>query len=153
MQENHGYPRKNPQIHSLCHQRPSPKSDEEKWWIFFRELGFAGVQLRACRVEDSVQRVTSAGSGARSDRAQSLVFIYSLGQARGGEGERRGGEGRSWRKPWRPGGAPARRSIHQRLLSSSAFQPPARTARGVSSCARSPLSCRERSRNMRQIRT
>lgn len=52
-----------------------------------------------------MQRVTSACSGGQKQQStESLVFIYSLGQSRGGEGERRGPEEgrrrrRSWRKP------------------------------------------------------
>lgn len=64
------------------------------FFFFFKELRFAAQGLQG---EDSTRRVTSARSGGQKPRTQSLVFIYSVEQAGGGEGRGgvwgRGGEG------------------------------------------------------------
>lgn len=90
-------------------------------------LRVAGIQLRARRVKTAFRGDISPWLGQKQ-QSESLVFIYSVGQARVGRG--RGGAG--GRLDCIPGHGPVWSSVfHQRPLSSPAQQPPARTTGGV----------------------
>lgn len=137
----------------LCHRGPSPKGDEQKWWIFFfREPGFAAEGLWG---EDSTRRVTSARSGGQEQPRTESGFHLQCGPGGRWGGPRRGlGEGRTGGGA---GGSPDC-TPGPRLAWSSNFHPgplssPAGTAEGVHRLRPGPLSAGDAAsgKAMRQV--
>lgn len=118
-------------------------------FFFFSSLQASSSGLRGQR---QPSEVTSASSGARSNRTR-VWFSFTVwgrpavGRGRGGVGGGRGGAG------GRPDCIPdwirssVQLSLHQRPLSSPARQPPARTTGEFSASTGGPLSCRRTRRH------